>query len=943
VKVRAKARLKGAEAPEVPALGPLPQKKPLAKAVESAGVIQIHRNPGLTAPQLSPIDAELRLLFQKISEPLAEPAPEARLGSEGELQDEQVFLDAALAHGNPVSRYIRTLKESDLTKEDSVEIDGQQYPAPRRMRRCVVGHDPKGNYIWALLRDELIETKLTIEKRGAILTWAPVQFNKRTRTTIREYTLTLRYHPSQKLKDVHYVLDRTCERIVKTETRRVAGYFGEENLRNEAAEKLRIAGVKNAFADVFPDTQCTWLVGEDVEKLKKKANRKMWASKNERMANNRSSWAFPSQLSYRPPPKRWWFLRHVDGMSHVYHDEIPWTQGIVAPDVMESLKEHNRRSVDVENTRKIIFSQWIFAADAKFHVEGPDLSSRSNEEKVADTPPALKLVQPERAAVPEKPQHTIEANSVRFVDARWPDITEQLITMAKNHSVAVNEEWEEKPMELEEGQTWIPKSVAPTEPVAFVRPDGGAIITAVPNKRALVSIAQAVSEATPMTPKLEALDSGPAPIVRLLTATGPMDYDISDPDVFGKLDVAFNSIQQRIELLCVAEDVLEEIRESALRRQKYLKDEEPHVRYNDRKYDMVGAPFAQYEAALKAATVRKMKWEDLRVPVTQPGSILYGHRLNRTQGRPARGFKQLCDTIRKMDRSLAKHKARQDQMTKLLAKHDARLSFVEHYRRKKVEAQEHLIAELHDKVQLKVNQARMKQARFKAAKARHDAFIEKATRQRRWWESHKDALKAERVSRGYYWKLLNETLGGKKLRAKRYASKMGRLPLELRLVQEMKLQVNALAEERQLLREVNREKDRIAKAEKERRKHTLKAKMAGVVNRMKTKLNSIKERFVNPKTGTMRDIVEPVVNPVVQEPAAVTEDVLRRYVAPAAVKTVRKYSPKQKDEAQNAAKLAVYGGVVFEQTESGIIIPAPYRYHSGDRLAAIFDKVKSGM
>ena len=418
-----------AEKPVLHLKNPLARATQVKPSVASGKVYAIHKNPGVVLPEMTKAEAELAQIFAKIDAPLVAISPEVNLGDSSVLADDSALLDAALAHGNPVSRYVRTRKKEDYTRSDYTVIAGDaKHPveSPERMRRVVINPGAKSrNWIWQLLTDRLIETSILVRKTDCVLRWVPSKFHTSTYknlTATRDIKRTIRHHPSDPIKDFEFKLGKEEKRI-GSDTRNVPGFYGEDNIADEKAELLRMAGVRNPGASRFPQRMCTWIHGEDIEKLKKTANRKSFASKNERRSQNRTSWAFPSVGAYRPPPKWWWFLMNPDGRSQVYDDHFPWPTGDVGETdkliaAQRANEEHNRRAVDWMNSARYFFSKWLFA-EVSQSAAAPSLDTASEKEEAHVVEVAAEVIpeeiQEDTALEPEDPASIADLTAVELL------------------------------------------------------------------------------------------------------------------------------------------------------------------------------------------------------------------------------------------------------------------------------------------------------------------------------------------------------------------------------------------------------------------------------------------------------------------------------------------------------------------------------------------------
>lgn len=999
VKSRAQKKTRG---DEISAERPILTRKPLTEALSavSAKVTHIHRNGGLKAPQqLTEAEEQLRKMFAKMAMVEVIPEVEARLGSDGDEQDEQVFLDAALAHGNPISRYIRTRKEEDRTDLDVVDVDGVPCRAPMRMRRCIVGHDSKGNYTWGLLRDYVIETRITIEKKGAILTWVPIElqaksagFVKMHRTTTRRHTVTLRYHPSEKIKTLQYSIDKKCEKQVESDTRNVPGYYGVENLRSEQEELQRFAGIKVTEVREPPDSMHTWLEGEDREALKKKANKKTWASKKERMANNRTSWAFPSQLDYRPPPNRAWLLNHPDGKSHLYGDDTPWPNDIVAPDAWDCLKEHNARAAEWANNEKYLLDHNTTTEEVMARLETPAITtSLVTDASVNDGKRMEVIVVPERySVIPEaKPvQRTLlKMDRPPLIPEKqepphWVTHRDKVRRHALSQFLSPVEEVASQLPVLEGEQIYIPKEEVGREEIALVRNATVKFLTAEKNERA-----RRIPMALP-APKPTANAIGPravgAPRLRIVTEQGNLDYDLSDPGIFEQFDEQFKAIQKRIGALALVEDVLEEARETAMRLQGKLGEHDRYIRHDSLEVGMGGYTvysdtFGQAQAR---STTRLMVHGDLWINTIDLGGIRYGHGRERNRSGVKPGIARLSDTIAEIE--LAEKKAaniarsKEKQAKKILMgqnrRYRAKNAMKAYLLRKEWDTslkavedriRDHKLKILHDAVQYKTLSWR---ADFRQEKStafmgkelynlkqrgvgRMRARMRKCSRQHDEWLKNREQEQVNRIMRGARYMRYNLENGGLALRLNRehrrdiddYLKKVAsQAQLDRIITQAQKLQEEQLVEERMLLRKSRRKKHEAAELVRKIREDARSKPKEKFFGKVKTALKEAYERAWLGKPsagGTVREAVIPIVTVAPIQP--VVSETQPSKPVPITRMPARKQAARVEERAMQKVALEVIGGLVFDRTESGIILPTKYVVPAdGDRLANVFDKVR---
>lgn len=794
--------------------------------------------------QLSPVEEELREFYQKMEEkttvqPLLEVAT-ASTGANSAEVDDTGKLDAALAHGNPISRYIRTRKEEEYTDDDYVEVDGVRCLAPERMRRQVVSTTRKGDYVWDLVPDYLLMDTVVVSNRMSIVRWAPSQFKLPNKYTERMVEHRLFYSPIDvkerplSRESIAAQLGAQEADIVWHTTKPVPCSYGTDNLREEGAINLLKSRPELRS---MPQRQCTWLVGENIEELKRKRSKKSFASAKARREENRASHAFPSVAMHRPVPQWWWFLLNPNGRSEFRGDENPWPNGIVDPAAEEANRLMNHRAMDWSNTAKYVNERWVdmlfgeaepvrpLEESLPFEYESPagvgsvDDDSETKVETVVTPAPAepavdldpapltapkltraqkkelkklraandsddegpktsdpvpKKLTKSQRKLAKARQREEARKASAQAAVSEPVEATkvEMGIPMAKAFEIArknretidpilnaarmkilkvflcgghsaISEETASQPSAIEGPQVLEGDYEKISEEVIHVSKDGVAGKRPALDREVVKNAVANLMAAYSTRPDRRKRDH----LVEVKLDGEPMFFDLDDPRSITGIEHIMDSITKRIGELAVLEDLMEEFRETAMRLQGTLRNEDEYKKYNSlyATHDILVPP---KPASKQEVAIRKMLLADIDPTAVRVGVILYGHGRRTDADRrdlQSRGWKAWRARCKHFERDWRRHVSKRRTRAKAAMaaqlerytnpKNASDIRDGKHYRLMLAREQE--IAFIHEKVEVKTGPYRLKQARLKRMED-----VQRAREKKR--EHHERLVKARR-------------------------------------------------------------------------------------------------------------------------------------------------------------------------------------------------------
>lgn len=641
---------------------------------DKSNVVTLYRKSS-PINKLTPVEQELRDMFQEIYRNQTQPKeslPEisAAAGADAVNDDDTLLLEAALAFGNPISGYVVTNGKGEYTEDDFVMIDGKPVLAPQRLRRKVVGKDPKGNNIYGLVPDQLIHSQTKVEKE-CILSWYPEPFASQKRQlenaklglyaghtlrriTWREIKYNTYYHPLDMNKEPTLYHLNNGEKLKDSfhESGR-PGFFGEDNIRWEEnyRKKALLQGFTPKPEDVRPAAKCTWF-SNDKDDAKRLAKKKTKKSKDHRKKQGKSVVPPPKAAGdYRPVPKWWWFLKNPDGMSTVFKDELPWPNGYVDPEARKALKEHNEFAAEWMNNERVFFSTWLFADPQSNQTQsGNSFGDLFVGEAANDSmePEEDSILSPEHEAKDEVaiPYPQPVDDDTRLASERaWEefnkrrprqvDITEDLIRKARDHDAALGKETASQQL-VPDGAERL------TDGVVFVGEGGFTTVKQIFSDPELrEALAREGMGATSTPPKMERMLS---PHARVRLPGGTKDFALDTVEGLIEIETMMDNLNERIGNIARLEDFLESLRETTMLNLGMLGEDE--------KYDKYNSLFSTSE--IVRPVVRKMQSTDIGLPVDDisgtvgHASIRYGNRAPETWAQPSPAFAKYMDTVRRM-------------------------------------------------------------------------------------------------------------------------------------------------------------------------------------------------------------------------------------------------------------------------------------------------------
>lgn len=405
---------------EMPTGGGSPKKPKLSKAerkqqrkarrdAKKAEVIPIHRGGQKSlkldpAPEIDPVDRELRQLLHGMSDPLYVLDPTTSeavdLGDNTAEEDDSIFLQAALRYGNPIWSKIET-------KRQKVTIKNESYPAPQRVIRKRMG---KGDY--RHVPDELIMTEVDIEKlvtikgprmfggtkitederarqkllKEELLGWLGAEESRPTTgVTISgqerpnprcgnlchistgkylDWAGTERHKPMVRTKRFYQrateplpytAFIKETDKVVDSRTRNVPGLYGKENLSDDAQYRMKALLNEYQYGTPLqkPDRSCSW-AGVPTKGAWKRCKANVKKSREQSKAHREEKGLTPEppvleEDFYLPVPRWWWFLQNPSGKSFLY-DQV-WPSGIVDPNAATLNEQGRRRVVESYNNK----------------------------------------------------------------------------------------------------------------------------------------------------------------------------------------------------------------------------------------------------------------------------------------------------------------------------------------------------------------------------------------------------------------------------------------------------------------------------------------------------------------------------------------------------------------------------------------------------------------
>ncbi|TXH18048.1 MAG: hypothetical protein E6R03_02850 [Hyphomicrobiaceae bacterium] len=977
--------------------------------------------------QLSPVEEELREFYQQLEEkttvqPLLAVAI-ASAGANSAEVDDTGKLDAALAHGNPIARYIRTRKESEYTDDDYVEVHGVRCLAPERMRRQVVAVQRNGNYVWDLVPDYLLQDTIITSSRMAIVRWSPSKFNKTLPNKFTERMVEHRmlYSPIE-VKAKPLSRESIAEQlgvqeadIVYHSTKAVVGSYGTDNLREEGAINL----LKNRpELRSMPQRQCTWLEGEDIKKLKKKRSEKSFASAKARYEENRASHAFPSVAMHRPVPQWWWFLKNPNGRSEFRGDENPWPNGIVDLSASVENRKMNHRAMEYMNNGKYVADRWVDAMFGKLNIipgleenlpyeytpaetgsvdddsetkvetvvtpvpaepavgldpapltvpkltraqkkelkklraandsddEGPKISdpapkkltksqrklakARQREEarKASAVQPAAVVDQVETTKVsmkiPKMKAFEIARENRKTIDPILRNARQRILQsfLCGGHC-AISEETASQLSAVEAPQVLEGDYEIVSEEVIHVGKDGTAGKMPALDREVVKNAVKNYLAMNATRPTSRKQDF----VVQVQLDGMPMSFDLEDPRAVTGIEYVMDSITKRIGDLAVIEDLMEELRETAMRLQGVLQPEDAYMKYNSlfATHDILTPkqPVHKQEVA-----IRKMTLADLDHTKPAVGVILYGH--GRCQDPVWRrdlrtpGWKRMVQVEKALPAALRRHEnSRRTKAKAAMAAWQERITHPKtteevvkgkHYRMMLAREQE--IAYIHEKVQVKAGMLKLKRDRLLRTETIAHNRLEKIAYHKRLVAARKPKNEESRKIRGLmhkYSRLERAALG-----------KDGRMRLLMRrITKQQYIQEIQLVEERKLLREHRANAVIVRQALKNRARDEAEKTLG---KSLKRGLETLK-RFFRGETPkpTSGIVVAPTINDEYEEvvmPPDTIKSVPYTPPAPSAQMAPDEVWMRRATlVATGNEKRIVARGVAYRATDSGLLIP----------------------